>query len=62
MVSRKIRIEIHPEVYEEIAFSMQWYEKRAINLGHEFLEQINSSIQKIAEEPEFGYYIIKRKN
>lgn len=62
MVSHKIRIELHPEVYEEIVFSMQWYEERALNLGYEFLEQINFSIQRISEEPEvWSFYDSKKK-
>ena len=45
------RIEFHAQAREELAESAQWYEDRKSRLGEEFLDEIESKLERIARKP-----------
>jgi len=46
-----LRIEIHPEVYNELEQSRSWYENQAKGLGIEFLDEVDRAINLIRQLP-----------
>ncbi|WP_446009776.1 type II toxin-antitoxin system RelE/ParE family toxin [Candidatus Electrothrix sp.] len=44
-------VDVHPDVYAELEHSRAWYEKRANNLGTEFLIEVDQAIETIRESP-----------
>jgi plasmid stabilization system protein ParE len=38
-------------VYAELEHSRAWYEERAENLGHEFLDEVNRAVETLRKEP-----------
>jgi toxin ParE1/3/4 len=44
-------IEIHPEAYNELKAARDWYEKQAINLGDDFLAEIDTGVEKVKMSP-----------
>lgn len=46
------RLEVHPEVYEELEAARFWYEDHAAGLGSEFLDEIDRAITTIQRSPE----------
>ena len=44
-----LRIEIHPEVYNELEQSRSWYENQAKGLGIEFLDEVDRAINLIRQ-------------
>jgi len=52
-----LKVEIHPEVYNELEESRAWYEERVKNLGVDFLHAVDYAIDKICEFPgAWGWY------
>ena len=45
------KIEFHAQAREELAESSEWYEDRKSGLGEEFLNEVESKLQKIAIRP-----------
>ncbi len=46
------RIDVHPEVYEELEEARSWYEEHAAGLGDDFLDEIERAIAAIKKAPE----------
>ena len=46
------RLEVHPEVYEELEEARAWYEEHAVGLGDEFLSEVEGAISVIQRSPE----------
>lgn len=46
------RIDVHPEVYEELEEVRSWYENRAFGLGDNFLDEIEHAMAAIKKAPE----------
>jgi len=46
------KLEIHPEVYEELEAARSWYEDRLGGLGAKFLDQIDLAMTAIQKSPE----------
>jgi plasmid stabilization system protein ParE len=42
---------VQPEAEVDLAESFRWYEARQEGLGHEFLEAVSSTFDRICEEP-----------
>lgn len=45
-------VELHPDVYAELEHSRTWYEKRAVNLGIKFLNEVDQAIDAVRKDPE----------
>ena len=43
---------VRKEAEEDIKSAYEWYEENQINLGTEFLEEVDSKLQKLEEHPE----------
>ena len=46
------KIEFHAQAREELAESAQWYEDRKSGLGEEFLIEVESKLERIANRPQ----------
>jgi len=46
------KIEFHAQAREELAESAQWYEDKKSGLGEEFLDEVESKLEKIANRPQ----------
>ena len=46
-----LRVELHPEVYNELEHSRTWYENQAKGLGIEFLDEVDHAIYLIRQFP-----------
>lgn len=57
----KFEIRISLEAEEDIFESFVWYEKQKSGLGEIFLVEIENSIQKLAENPDFYPYWYRKK-
>lgn len=44
-------VDVHPEVFEELEHSRQWYEERAEKLGTEFLDEVNRAAETVRQAP-----------
>jgi len=44
-------LRFHPDIAFEVTASFQWYEEQASGLGDDFLNELESSYQAIAELP-----------
>ena len=49
-----MRIEFHPEAYEEMLASARFYETRAKGLGTDFLAPVEETTRRIKRFPEAG--------
>lgn len=47
-----LRLEVHPDVYEELEEARAWYEEHAVGLGDEFLDEVERAIATIQRAPE----------
>lgn len=47
-----MKLELHPEARREYLASIAWYENQVDGLGAEFSREIESSFDRILEEPE----------
>jgi len=45
------RLEVHPEVYEELEEARAWYYDHATGLGNEFLDEVEHAITTIQRSP-----------
>lgn len=45
-------LKVHPVVYEELEFARKWYAGKSLNLGNEFLDEIDFAISAIQSAPE----------
>lgn len=46
------RLEVHPQVYEELEEARAWYEDQTLGLGDEFLDEVERAIAAIQRSPE----------
>jgi plasmid stabilization system protein ParE len=44
-------VDVHPDVYAELEHSRAWYEERAVNLGTEFLDEVDRAIEAVRDSP-----------
>jgi plasmid stabilization system protein ParE len=49
-----VRIEFHPEAFEEMAASARFYEEKAEGLGEDFLEAVRQATRRIRQFPGAG--------
>lgn len=56
-----MRFSFHPEAVYELTQSAEYYQKLAINLGNEFLDDVFSTILRIIEFPD-AFPILSRKS
>jgi plasmid stabilization system protein ParE len=47
-----LTVHVRPEAAQDIEDAAGWYEEQSRGLGHEFLEEVYRSLQRIAEQPE----------
>ena len=45
-------LNVHPVVYEELEFARKWYAERSVDLGNEFLDEIDFAMEAIRAAPE----------
>lgn len=43
---------LHPDVYDELEFARKWYAEKSVDLGNEFLDEINFALNVIQAAPE----------
>lgn len=46
------QIDIHPEAYQELEASRNWYEEQSPGLGGRFLDEVDRAMAAISEYPE----------
>ena len=46
------KLEVHPEVYEELEEARSWYDEHTPGLGKEFLDEIERAVSTIQKAPE----------
>jgi len=46
-----MRVILHPQAFAELEDAYRWYEDKAGNLGHEFLEHVDHAVEAIRESP-----------
>jgi plasmid stabilization system protein ParE len=46
-----MRVVLHPEAFAELEAAFYWYEGKAVNLGQEFLEEVDWGVAAIRESP-----------
>jgi len=49
-----MKIEFHPEAYEEMLASARFYEERAEKLGNDFLTAVEETMRRIEQFPDAG--------
>jgi hypothetical protein len=50
-------IDFHPEVYGEVNAAHDWYETKRERLGVEFLDELQSVLKQISDNPQrFGFF------
>jgi plasmid stabilization system protein ParE len=50
-------VSFHQEAQEEMIGAAQWYERQQPGVGQEFLDEIDSAIERISDSPEaFGFF------
>jgi plasmid stabilization system protein ParE len=45
-------VEVHPAVYVEMENARAWYESQRVNLGNDFLAEVDRAIESIRESPD----------
>ena len=48
----RLPVFVRPEAAQDIEEAASWYEEQSRGLGREFLEEVDRSLQRIAEQPE----------
>ena len=48
----RLLIRVRPEAAQDLEDAAGWYEEQNRGLGHEFLEEVRRSLQRVAEQPE----------
>lgn len=54
-------VDVHPHVYEELERSRQWYEERAVNLGTEFLDEVDNAVETVRKTPSIWPFHDKKR-
>ncbi len=47
----EVRLKFHPDISQEIKKSYKWYQKQAIGLGDDFLDELEDAYQVISQLP-----------
>lgn len=50
----------HPDAANELTSSIEYYEKKSIGLGAEFLDEIEEAIEQILAHPQSGSLLTKQ--
>lgn len=45
-------LSLHPAVYDELEYARQWYAEKSVDLGNEFLDEIEFAMHVIQNSPE----------
>lgn len=45
-------VRVRPEAAQDLEDAAAWYEEQSKGLGHEFLDEVRRSLQRVVEQPE----------
>lgn len=53
-------VDFHPQAVEELREAAQFYQSKVSNLGNDFLDELERSIQRIVEAPQRFAFVHKK--